>query len=139
MPYYRERLLSAWGNDMPFEAYQPAPKIDPIVERSMQPSRIGHVAQNHSSLERNQAAPVTLTNLNNNGGSSRNQLDIESKESGTNPMGGDHMSAEILADLTFSGATKEGVPWYYMNVKIKYGRYGISDFNFRFVAGRRLL
>ena len=40
-------------------------------------------------------------------------------------------AAEALAGLSFSGATRHDVPWYYMNVKIKYGKYGVADFDFR--------
>lgn len=139
MPYYRETLLSAWGNDVPFEAYQPTPKIDPIVERTMQPSRVGHIAQNHSTSRRNQVDVPTLTNVNGSGGTNPNQSEKYLKDGGDNRKQTDGLTAEILADLTFSGATKENVPWYYLNVKIKYGRYGISDFNFRFVPWRRNL
>ncbi|MDI1489614.1 MAG: poly(A)-specific ribonuclease [Ramalina farinacea] len=133
MPYYRERLLSAWGNEQPFEAGLLPIELDPDVERNLRPSAFGHFAPNPGNFRRNQAHRQRLSDANAAAFPSARLLSEKAKELESGQADGRRISdaAEALAGFSFSGATRVDVPWYYMNVKIKYGRYGVADFDFR--------
>lgn len=40
---------------------------------------------------------------------------------------------EALGDLALEGSTKQSVPVMYMNVEIKYSKFGVEDFDFKCV------
>ncbi|KAL9129564.1 MAG: hypothetical protein Q9217_002020 [Psora testacea] len=134
MPYYRERLLSAWGNEQPWEVGYLLPKLDSDVEKSLRASAgFGRFAPNPEKGLRNQANRTRLGDADAAAFPNPKFLSEKAKEL-ENGHGEDRRisdAAEALAGLSFSGATREDVHWYYMNVKIKYGKYGVADFDFR--------
>ena len=133
MPYYRDRLLSAWGNEQPWEAGCLPPSIDPDIERNLRPAGFGQVAPNPKKIRRNQAHRQRLSDANAATFPTTKFLSEKAKELEDGYGEGRRISdaAEALAGLSFSGATRNEVAWYYMNVKIKYGKYGVADFDFR--------
>ncbi|KAL9099961.1 MAG: hypothetical protein Q9163_004602 [Psora crenata] len=133
MPYYRKRLLSAWGNEHPWVIGSLPQKLDPDIERSLRSTGgFGQFAPNPGKGLRNQANQRRLWDANAAAFPNPKFLSEKAKEL-EDGLEGRPISdaAEALAGLTFSGATREDVPWYYMNVKIKYGKYGVADFDFR--------
>ena len=54
MPFYRERLLSAWGNDHVFEVGTSVPEIDPEIQSNARQVNRTVVAPNPRKTHRNQ-------------------------------------------------------------------------------------
>ena len=134
MPYYRERLVSAWGNEQPWEVGHLPLKLDPDIERSLRAGAgFGHFAPNPGKRLRNQTQQTRLGDANAAVFPNPKFLSEKAKELENGHSEGRRISdaAEALAGLSFARATREDVPWYYMNVKIKYGKYGVADFDFR--------
>ena len=132
MPFYRERLLSAWGNEYPWEVGYLPVEIDLDVERSLRPAGIGQYAANPGKTHRNQLHRKRVSNTT---PASLFVPKLLSEKARIIENGGNEKAvgeaAEALADLSFSSATRPQVPGHYVNVKIKYGKYGIADFDFR--------
>lgn len=132
MPYYREKLLSAWGNERPFEVGRAPPKVDPDIERNLQPARFGSIAHNPAKVRRNQVDRVAVLEFNGNTNLNRRSAGAKSKNGDGRRIG---EAAETLNNLALAGAIKPDVPLFYTNVKITYdGRHGITDFDFLYVS-----
>ncbi len=133
MPYYWERLLSAWGNERPFEVGFLPPEIDHQVERSVQSVRLGNVARNSSRTLRNEASRARVTESNASALLNTSFLSEKAKEMENGQSEGRRISdaAEAITRLALSGSSKLDMPWYYMEVRIKYGKYGVLDFDFQ--------
>ncbi|KAG8532899.1 uncharacterized protein KY384_002777 [Bacidia gigantensis] len=126
-------LASAWGGEQPWEVGCLPQTIDPEIEKYMRAATFGQIAPNHKTGWRNQAHKQRLSDAMAPAFLGPKLLSEKAKEI-ENSHGDEAaltQAAETLADLSFSGATRTDVPWYYMNVKIKYGRYGVADFDFR--------
>ena len=134
MPHYRDRLLSAWGNEQPWEVGYLPPPIDPDIERNLRSTGFGQYAPNTNVHRRNQAHRKRISNSSSSSTFSAPKLLSEQARASENGHSNGYRlseAAEALSNLSFSNATRNGVPDHYMNVKIKYGKYGISDFDFR--------
>ncbi|KAI5304121.1 poly(A)-specific ribonuclease [Ascosphaera pollenicola] len=130
MPYYKDTLLSAWPSHLVFDMGKPPGKIDPSVLQYLRPGEIGHFAPFPRKTKRYQVendrngiasepaliAPRFLSEKARSGGSSS---DIDS-------------AAEALASAALNGDKEEDPLLKYIRVEIKYSRFGVDDFDFRF-------
>lgn len=139
MPFYRERLLSAWGNERFFEVGKPPAVIDPDVLRNLRPNPggIGQIAPNPRKIHRNQIEEAKSTDTNRRAFAAPKLLsekarDPKNKTSTVSPISG---AAETLLNTALSDNTKPDVPNHYVNLTIKFGpKLGIQDFDFKYVC-----
>ncbi|KAE8137625.1 PAB-dependent poly(A)-specific ribonuclease subunit pan2 [Aspergillus pseudotamarii] len=133
MPYYHERLFSAWPSHLVFEIGSPPASIDQALIPYLRPAEIGHYAPNPKKTRRNQVentralansepaliAPKFLSEK------AREQSKAKSDGLVTD-------AAETLAGTKLNGETEDDPLLKYSNVEIKYSRFGVDDFDFRF-------
>ena len=132
MPFYRERLLSAWGNEFPWEVGYLPPEVDLDVERNLRAGGLGQWAPNTTRAHKDRVHRKRISNTVPANLFVPNFISEKARiieNGGTDKSIGE--AAENLANLSFSSATRPQVPGYYVNVKIKYGKFGIGDFDFR--------
>ena len=133
MPHYRERLLSAWGNDRIFEVGHPAPKSFDVPSGARRgPGNIGYIMPNPNKGHRNQNAVATIASA--NGGptmgprypSGKSQASINGE---TDADDAQDMSSP-LSRLALSDNTGESTQ-IYEELTIEYGgSRGVQDFDF---------
>ncbi|KAK8177570.1 PAB-dependent poly(A)-specific ribonuclease subunit PAN2 [Phyllosticta citrichinensis] len=132
MPYYRETLLSAWPSHLIFEVGAPPPKVDPQVQASLKRAELGHWAPNPRKTKRNQ---VVGTRLPGKGDSIMAPKFLSEKardNSNSDPERRMSETLEAMTDLMLDGTTKKDVPVMYRNVEIKYSKFGVDDFDFKY-------
>ncbi|KAI0477313.1 PAB-dependent poly(A)-specific ribonuclease subunit PAN2 [Xylariaceae sp. FL0804] len=136
MPYYREVLLSAWPGNMVTEIGAPPVKIDPQVLATLQEREWGFYGKNTRPQRRNQ---VEDTRNNESPQSSLKPpkfLSEKAREMAKSPAGTpapEEVVPEfpsVLPDNKLESHKLE-VPDLYQNIEIKYSKYGIDDFDFR--------
>ncbi|KAL6714376.1 poly(A)-specific ribonuclease [Lecanora helva] len=133
MPYYRDRLLSAWGNDLLFEVGRPpvaAVDVPPGARRG--PGNIGYISPNTRTGFRNQVSHEMPTRSNAETGIEPKYLSDRTRISGN---GESHHGAsqDILGAFTrFTLSSGTGdIPAAYEELQIKYGGpRGVQDFDF---------
>lgn len=139
MPFFRERLLSNWGNDRCFEAGKHPAVIDPNILRTLRPNPggIGQIAPNHLKIYRNQVEETKPADINGAAFAAPKLLSEKARDPKNNPNKGNSISstAEPLLDNALSDNTKTDVPNHYLNLTIKFGpKLGIEDFDFKYVC-----
>ena len=136
MPFYRERLLSAWGNERHFEVGKPPIGIDPEILKNLRPNPggIGQIAPNSRKVLRNQAGEGKSANSSSTVLAAPKLLSEKSRDPKSNPSGSPiRDTTEALLNAALSDNTKAEVPNYYVNLIIQFGKLGIEDFDFRYV------
>ena len=137
MPYYHEKLLSAWPSDHVFEVGQMAPKIDPDIFKSMVPTSIGYRAPNPRKTLRNQVDRTKVLEPNGTAVATPRFLSEKNREPGSDQANGKTNGrrisdvVEAFANATLAGSTSADVPIEYRNVEIKYSKFGVQDFDFQ--------
>ncbi|KAI5296428.1 poly(A)-specific ribonuclease [Ascosphaera acerosa] len=125
MPYYKETLLSAWPSHLVFDMGKPPEKLDPAVAHFMRPGELGHYApyprktrryqvesnRSNTSLETALMPPRFL--------SEKTRSDVEA-------------ATDALAAAALENDLEEDPLLKYSNVEIKYSRFGVDDFDFKF-------
>lgn len=136
MPYYHERLLSAWPSHMVFDVGAPPPALEPGVLPYLQPAAMGQYAPNLNprKLLRHQ---IEDTRAAFSGSSITAPKFLSEKAKDTPQAKPDRRmsdAAEALASATLNGnnQTDEERMLKYSNVEIKYSRFGVDDFDFRY-------
>ncbi|KAK8210676.1 ubiquitin carboxyl-terminal hydrolase-domain-containing protein [Phyllosticta capitalensis] len=132
MPYYRETLLSAWPSHLIFEVGAPPPKVDPVVQASLKRAEMGHWAHNPRKTRRNQ---VAITRLPGKGDAIMAPKFLSEKardNSNSDPERRMSETLEAMTDMMLDGTTKKDVPVMYRNVEIKYSKFGVDDFDFKY-------
>ena len=132
MPYYSDRLLSAWPSNLSFDIGAPPPQIDQSILPYMQHAEIGQggpwprklfryqVEDTRSSLlDSALAAPKFLSEKARETPRSRSKTGSRVSE-----------ATEALADATLNEKGEEDPILKYGNVEIKYSRFGVDDFDF---------
>ncbi|KAB8235200.1 poly(A)-specific ribonuclease [Aspergillus alliaceus] len=133
MPYYHERLFSAWPSHLVFEVGNPPAPVDQALIPYLRPAEIGHYAPNPKKTRRNQVentralataepaliAPKFLSEK------AREQSKAKSDGLITDTV-------EALAGTKLNGEADDDPLLKYSNVEIKYSRFGVDDFDFRF-------
>lgn len=134
MPYYNDRLLSAWPSHLVFDIGSPPAAVDPAIIPYLRPAEIGHYAANPKKGKRYQientrqvmsaepalVAPKFLS-----------EKARESPRSKPDANLGDVSNA--LASAKIGAEVEEDPLLKYSNVEIKYSKFGVDDFDFRYV------
>ena len=137
MPYYHEKLLSAWPSDHVFEVGHIASKTDPDVLKSMVPNSIGYRAPNPRKILRNQSDRTKVLDKDGTAIAPPKFLSERSREPGIGQtksnVNGRRISdaVEAFANASLAGSTNADVPIEYRNVEIKYSKFGVQDFDFQ--------
>ena len=139
MPFFRERLLSAWGNERYFEIGKPSTAVDPEILKNLRPNPggIGQIAPNPRKSIRNQAEGTKPANANGTVLAAPKLLSEKARDPKNNlssavPNNG---AAEARLRNALSDNTKADVPNYYVNLTIQFGpKLGIEDFDFKYVC-----
>ncbi|KAK9447889.1 ubiquitin carboxyl-terminal hydrolase-domain-containing protein [Limtongia smithiae] len=120
MPYYRDKLLSAWPGDMVFNAAKPAEPIAPDILASMKPVAFGAYAIFPKRLKRYVTEALPYQNA--------------SRADSKTPMfrsEQDKLSQQQGVALVSEGATTDPVEAF-KKVEMKYSKFGVEDFDFGF-------
>ena len=139
MPFYRERLLSAWGNERYFEVGKPPTVVDPDILKNLRPNPggIGQIAPNPRKLFRNQAEETKPASTNGTALAAPKLLSDKARDPKHKSISGLPISGvtEALLKNALSDNTKADVPNYYVNLTIQFGpKLGIDDFDFKYVC-----
>ncbi|KAL8762093.1 MAG: hypothetical protein Q9184_001865 [Pyrenodesmia sp. 2 TL-2023] len=131
MPYYREKLLSAWPEDPVYEIGFLPPRIDPDILKHMSPSGVGYRAPNPRKSLRNQLDRLSIIDSNGVALAAPKFLSEKSHEGNGDLQKGRRISdVEAFNNPGVTGSTKADVPAMYRLMEIKYSRYGVDDFDF---------
>lgn len=141
MPHYREKLLSAWPSDDIYEVGHLPSKIDAKVLKNMHPLAIGYRAANPRKGRRNEVSRTRSVNSSGTAIAPPQFLSQKARESEHDQKRGRRMSdaVEALANMALAGSTKPEVPIVYRNVEIKYSKFGVDDFDFKYVSKTKSL
>ena len=136
MPYYSDRLLSAWPSHMTFDVGAPPIYPDPALASFLQPAELGHYGPhlNPHKLRRYQcqdtrldSTPSTIT--------APKFLSEKAKDSPeSDPLAQADGAVAAMAGLLLNGRaqTEQERMLKYSNVEIRYSRFGVDDFDFQF-------
>jgi len=137
MPYYREKLLSAWGNDRVFVVGRPPPTVDPdllnISRRG--PANIGLIAPNPRKSLRNQIDQPLTSDTNGRSATEPKYLSDKTRISTNGHDGTEDVNDVTAAFATFALSSDTGdTPHSYEELRIRYGGpRGVQDFDFGWV------
>jgi PAB-dependent poly(A)-specific ribonuclease subunit 2 len=125
LPYYNEKLLSAWPSQLYFQIGKPTPKIPLEISQNMKRIDFVGYAPNPKTLKRNQILALSFTNQGSSTPKFRSQVQREKLLLGKHetPLSSQVSSSDVLHSL---------IPFYYQKVDIKYSKFGIEDFDFSF-------
>ncbi|KAL1990064.1 hypothetical protein VTN49DRAFT_6645 [Thermomyces lanuginosus] len=132
MPYYHEKLLSAWPSHLVFDVGRPPPTIDPSIIPFLRPAELGHYAANPKKGRRYQVEDTRQAIFSEPALLAPKFLSEKARES---PRKGDGSVAEVsdaLSAAKIGGDGEEDPLLKYSNVEIKYSKFGVDDFDFRF-------
>ncbi|KAK7208564.1 PAB-dependent poly(A)-specific ribonuclease subunit PAN2 [Myxozyma melibiosi] len=124
MPYYREKLLSAWPGDMIFDCGRTSSPIDPEILATMKTVDFVGYAPFPKRLRRYVTEPLPTNTTNRTNSKTpmfRSQLDKLIAQNG----------AAAAAAKQTAEATTDPVESF-KKVDIKYSRFGVEDFDFEF-------
>lgn len=133
MPYYHEKLLSAWPSHMVFEVGAPPPQVDPSIIPHLRPFEMGQFAPNprrklRNQVENTRVAPPSETAL-----AAPKFLSEKAREQPVAKIGRRVSdAAEALAGASLDVKSEEDLLLKYSNVEIKYSKFGVEDFDFKF-------
>lgn len=135
MPYYREKLLSAWGNDRVFEVGNPPAALDIGILKHLRPNPAGagHIAPNPRKILRNQVSAVKSMDPNGIASTGPKLLSERARDSKVTSNGRrESDGAEAMLNMKLADNTKADVPSHYAHLGIKGSSFGIEDFDFRY-------
>lgn len=137
MPYYREKLLSAWPNDRVFEVGKPTPTVDSDILKFSRrgPANIGQIVPNNRKLQRNQIDGPLVTNANGHSATEPKYLSDKTRVSTNGQDEGEDPNDITTAFAKFALFNNAGdAPHGYEKLRIKYGGpRGVQDFDFGLV------
>ena len=133
MPYYREKLLSAWPNHDLYDIGYPAEKVPPEIFKTMIPASNGYRAPNPQKRPRNQVYRVELTESDSKAILAPKFLSEKARNSESRSSEDKYVN-DVIEVFNATGLTsnlKAEVPIMYRNVEIKYSKFGVDDFDFQ--------
>ncbi|CEL05425.1 Putative PAB-dependent poly(A)-specific ribonuclease subunit pan2 [Aspergillus calidoustus] len=133
MPYYHERLFSAWPSHLVFEVGSPPAPIDPSIVPYLRSGEIGQYAANPKKTRRYQVENTRALATSEPALIAPKFLSEKAREQNkVKPDGPISDTADALAGARISGEPEDDPLLKYSNVEIKYSRFGVDDFDFRF-------
>ena len=133
MPYYHERLFSAWPSHMVFEVGSPPALIDPSIIPYLRPAEMGHGAPNPKKTRRYQVENTRALASPEPALIAPKFLSEKAREQNKAKLDGTISdAAEALANAKINGQSDDDPLLKYSNVEIKYSRFGVDDFDFRY-------
>ncbi|KAI9893977.1 MAG: poly(A)-specific ribonuclease [Vezdaea aestivalis] len=137
LPYYRERLLSAWPSHLIFEVGSLPTKVDPDVLATLKPTEFGGYAPNRQNLKRNYLPKLRPEEKSGPMAKGPKFLSEKARDPVFSSDGKLIDVVEPFDDLMLGdGSTPADsitqIPSYYQNVEIKYSRFGVDDFDFKY-------
>ncbi|KAL4887154.1 PAB-dependent poly(A)-specific ribonuclease subunit pan2 [Aspergillus karnatakaensis] len=133
MPYYHERLLSAWPSHLVFEVGSPPASIDQSIIPYLRPGELGQYAPNPKKTRRYQVENTRALASSEPALIAPKFLSEKAREQNKtkldDPIG---ETAGAVAGSKISRESEDDPLLKYSNVEIKYSRFGVDDFDFRF-------
>ncbi|KAL4909167.1 PAB-dependent poly(A)-specific ribonuclease subunit pan2 [Aspergillus multicolor] len=132
MPYYHERLLSAWPSHLLFEVGSPPAPIDQSIIPYLRSGEIGQYAANPKKTRRYQVENTRALASSEYALVAPKFLSEKAREQSKkldDPIGD---TAGALAGAKISKESQDDPLLKYSNVEIKYSRFGVDDFDFKF-------
>ena len=132
MPYYRERLLSAWPSHLVFEVGNVPSQVDPAIVPYLRPADIGHYAPNPRKTRRYQVDNARGQRATEAMAIPPRFLSEKARDNSRSRSGSATQDAAgALQGLNLNGEGEEDPLLKYSNVEIKYSKFGVDDFDFR--------
>ncbi|KAJ9385489.1 hypothetical protein DTO063F5_4264 [Paecilomyces variotii] len=133
MPYYHERLLSAWPSHLIFDVGSPPAPIDQSLIPYLRPAELGHYAPNPKKTRRNQVENTRVLTSAEPALVAPKFLSEKAREQSRSKSDGSvDDAAEALAGAKLKSEVDEDPLLKYSNVEIKYSKFGVDDFDFRY-------
>ncbi|PYH85008.1 putative PAB-dependent poly(A)-specific ribonuclease subunit [Aspergillus uvarum CBS 121591] len=133
MPYYHDRLFSAWPSHLVFEVGSPPAPVDQALLAYLRPAEIGHYAANPKKTRRYQVENTRALSTADTALIAPKFLSEKAREqSKVKSDGSLSDTTEALAGAKLNGEAEDDPLLKYSNVEIKYSRFGVDDFDFRF-------
>jgi PAB-dependent poly(A)-specific ribonuclease subunit 2 len=133
MPYYHERLFSAWPSHLVFEVGSPPAPIDQAIIPYLRPAELGLYAPNPRKTRRYQVENTRALASSEPALIAPKFLSEKAREqSKAKADGTPSDAAEALANARINGESDDDPLLKYSNVEIKYSRFGVDDFDFRY-------
>jgi PAB-dependent poly(A)-specific ribonuclease subunit 2 len=134
LPYYHERLLSAWPSHLVFDIGGPPASIDASIIPYLRPAEIGHCASNPKKTHRYQVENTRILASTEPVLVAPKFLSERAREQPRNKSDGSATEvSEALANTKLNVEVEEDPLLKYSNVEIKYSKFGVDDFDFRYV------
>ncbi|OJJ45508.1 hypothetical protein ASPZODRAFT_134188 [Penicilliopsis zonata CBS 506.65] len=133
MPYYHERLFSAWPSHLLFDIGSPPPLIDQSLLPYLRPAEVGHYAPNPKKVRRYQVENTRALASAESALVAPKFLSEKAREQSKSKSDGSiGDTIDALASTKINGEADDDPLLKYSNVEIKYSRFGVDDFDFRF-------
>lgn len=132
MPYYSEKLLSAWPSHLVFDTGSPPAQIDPSIIPYLRAAELGHYAANPKKGHRYQVENTRQLAAAEPAFAPPKFLSEKAREQPKTVKDGAMTEvSDALADAKLSVESEEDPSLKYSNVEIKYSKFGVDDFDFR--------
>ncbi|KAI1978164.1 poly(A)-specific ribonuclease [Ophidiomyces ophidiicola] len=132
MPYYHERLLSAWPSHLVFEVGNAPFSIDPTILPYLRPNDLGQHAPNPRRKRRYQVENTRLPSTTETALAAPKFLSERARGLPKSVSEASQDASSALDGLNINGQAKEDPLLKYSNVEIKYSKFGVDDFDFRY-------
>jgi PAB-dependent poly(A)-specific ribonuclease subunit 2 len=132
MPYYHDKLLSAWPSNMVFEVGAPPAPVDPSILPHLRPFEIGQYAPNPRKKRRYQVEKTRVAPPSESALAAPKFLSEKAREPMVQVGRRASDAAEALAGTSLDAKNEEDLLLKYSNVEIKYSKFGVEDFDFKF-------
>ncbi|KAJ5089883.1 hypothetical protein N7532_008567 [Penicillium argentinense] len=133
MPYYHDRLHSAWPSHLVFELGSPPAPLDQSILPYLRPAEVGHHAPNPRKCRRNQVENTRALATAEPALIAPKFLSEKARDQSKSKLESSVIdAAEALVGAKINGESDDDPLLKYSNVEIKYSRFGVDDFDFRF-------
>jgi PAB-dependent poly(A)-specific ribonuclease subunit 2 len=136
MPYYRDELLSSWPHNLVSEVGAPPARMDARLLSTLAQADFGYYGRNpRQSLYRNQVESTRRTETASTSGIQAPKfLSEKARDSAKSktPLEAEAEASEITALEHPGDGSASLVPTVYRSVEIRYSKFGVEDFDFRY-------